>query len=299
MEFTPQQIKRLERIARIEKNPTLEIVDELSKVKNVLKKVSNKEVIFPEQREEISISNPEDIKNDIIDEISQVKGIVEKYIASKMAVDAQKEFKMVKHTSEKEKSLGELKIAIIEAIQNLAENIPEQKDYSGQIKQILDSLTGKKELNLKSLEEGLDKILKAVDTPDFLNDIVEYNRVKVSLSDEQIKKLGKSMSVSVASGSGFPGSSQADLKRIADNQGNINSATEEILQSITGNQYVSSNIDTEDATNYYFLSFIPGTTKWRINRLNKTSYVSDYAIGDSDIETAWTDRASQTYAIIY
>ena len=228
MEFTPQQIKRLERIARIEKNPTLEIVDELSKVKNVLKKVSNKEVIFPEQREEISISNPEDIKNDIIDEISQVKGIVEKYIASKMAVDAQKEVKMVKHTTDKEKSLGELKIAIIEAIQNLAENIPEQKDYSGQIKQILDSLTGKKELNLKSLEEGLDKILKAVDTPDFLNDIVEYNRVKVSLSDEQIKKLGKSMSVSVGGGGGGSGYVKNTLGN------NINPATEETIQSIAG-----------------------------------------------------------------
>ena len=228
MEFTPQQIKRLERIARIEKNPTLEIVDELSKVKNVLKKVSEKEVIFPEQREEISISNPEDIKNDIIDEISQVKGIVEKYIASKMAVDAQKEVKMVKHTTDKEKSLGELKIAIIEAIQNLAENIPEQKDYSGQIKQILDSLTGKKELNLKSLEEGLNKILKAVDTPDFLNDIVEYNRVKVSLSDEQIKKLGKSMSVSVGGGGGGSGYVKNTLGN------NINPATEETIQSIAG-----------------------------------------------------------------
>ena len=228
MEFTPQQIKRLERIARIEKNPTLEIVDELSKVKNVLKKVRDKEVIFPEQREEISISNPEDIKNDIIDAISQVKGIVEKYIASKMAVDAQKEVKMVKHTTDKEKSLGELKIAIIEAIQNLAENIPEQKDYSGQIKQILDSLTGKKELNLKSLEEGLDKILKAVDTPDFLNDIVEYNRVKVSLSDEQIKKLGKSMSVSVGGGGGGSGYVKNTLGN------NINPATEETIQSIAG-----------------------------------------------------------------
>ena len=228
MEFTPQQIKRLERIARIEKNPTLEIVDELSKVKNVLKKVSEKEVIFPEQREEISISNPEDIKNDIIDAISQVKGIVEKYIASKMAVDAQKEVKMVKHTTDKEKSLGELKIAIIEAIQNLAENIPEQKDYSGQIKQILDSLTGKKELNLKSLEEGLNKILKAVDTPDFLNDIVEYNRVKVSLSDEQIKKLGKSMSVSVGGGGGGSGYVKNTLGN------NINPATEETIQSIVG-----------------------------------------------------------------
>jgi len=153
MEFTPQQIKRLERIARIEKNPTLEIVDELSKVKNVLKKVSNKEVIFPEQREEISISNPGDIKNDIIDAISQVKGIVEKYIASKMAVDAQKESKMVKHTSEKEKSLDGLKIAIIEAIQNLAENIPEQKDYSGQIKQILDSLN-----EIEKIEEKITAI---------------------------------------------------------------------------------------------------------------------------------------------
>ena len=228
MEFTPQQIKRLERIARIEKNPTLEIVDELSKVKNVLKKVSNKEVIFPEQREEITISNPEDIKNDIIDAISQVKGIVEKYIASKMAVDAQKESKMVKYTTDKEKSLGELKIAIIEAIQNLAENIPEQKDYSGQIKQILDSLTGKKELNLKSLEEGLNKILKAVDTPDFLNDIVEYNRVKVSLSDEQIKKLGKSMSVSVGGGGGGSGYVKNTLGN------NINPATEETIQSIAG-----------------------------------------------------------------
>ena len=228
MEFTPQQIKRLERIARIEKNPTLEIVDELSKVKNVLKKVRDKEVIFPEQREEITISNPDDIKKDIIDEISQVKGIVEKYIASKMAVDAQKESKMIKHTTDKEKSLGELKIAIIEAIQNLAENIPEQKDYSGQIKQILDSLTGKKELNLKSLEEGLDKILKAVDTPDFLNDIVEYNRVKVSLSDEQIKKLGKSMSVSVGGGGGGSGYVKNTLGN------NINPATEETIQSIAG-----------------------------------------------------------------
>jgi hypothetical protein len=142
--------------------------------------------------------------------------------------DARKGIEMTKHTTEKEKSLGELKIAIIEAIQNLAENIPEQKDYSGQIKQILDSLTGKKELNLKSLEEGLNKILKAVDTPDFLNDIVEYNRVKVSLSDEQIKKLGKSMSVSVGGGGGGSGYVKNTLGN------NINPATEETIQSIAG-----------------------------------------------------------------
>jgi len=79
----------------------------------------------------------------------------------------------------------------------------------------------------------------------------------------------------------------------------INPASEETLQSIADSQYVSSNIDTADTTNYYFLSFIPGTTKWRINRLNKTTYISDYVVGDSDIETAWTDRTTQTYSKIY
>ena len=84
----------------------------------------------------------------------------------------------------------------------------------------------------------------------------------------------------------------------------INPATEETLQDILANQgnindWVSSNIDTADSTYYYFLSFFQGTTKWRINRLNKTTYVSDYATGDGDIATAWTNRASQTYATTY
>jgi hypothetical protein len=76
----------------------------------------------------------------------------------------------------------------------------------------------------------------------------------------------------------------------------VSPASEGTLKSLT---WVSSNIDMTDGTYYYFLSFIPATTKWRINRLNKTSYVSDYATGDSSISTAWTNRASQTYATIY
>lgn len=78
----------------------------------------------------------------------------------------------------------------------------------------------------------------------------------------------------------------------------INPATEETLQA-SSSAWISSNIDMADATYYYFLSFISNTTKWRINRLNKTSYVSDYATGDSAIATAWTNRATQTYATIY
>lgn len=76
----------------------------------------------------------------------------------------------------------------------------------------------------------------------------------------------------------------------------VSPATEETLQSLS---YVASNIDMSDATYYYFLSFIPNSTKWRINRLHKTTFVSDYALGDSSIATAWTDRATQTYSTIY
>lgn len=79
----------------------------------------------------------------------------------------------------------------------------------------------------------------------------------------------------------------------------INPATEETLQSIVDSNWVPSSIDVEDATNYYFLSFIPGTTKWRIKRLNQSTYVSDYAIGDSSITTAWSNRTTQTYSTTY
>lgn len=76
------------------------------------------------------------------------------------------------------------------------------------------------------------------------------------------------MSVSVVSGGG----GLSDIDRAT-------------LNSISSNtvSYVSSNIDTADSTDYYFLSFIPGTTKWKIKRLNKTTYVSDYATGDGTI----------------
>lgn len=79
----------------------------------------------------------------------------------------------------------------------------------------------------------------------------------------------------------------------------INPATDDTLQSIVDSSWVSSSIDMTDATYYYFLSFIPGTTKWRINQLNKTTYESGYKVGDSDINLAWDDRTTYLYDIIY
>jgi len=135
---------------------------------------------------------------------------------------------------------------------------------------------------LKKMVEGLGKRIEAIKLE------VPKNEFDYDFLDGKFDKLIKAVkgiSISVSGGGGNVNTSKL--------------ATEETLQSIIDNQYVSSNIDTEDATNYYFLSFIPGTTKWRINRLNKTTYVSDYAVGNSDIDTAWTDRTTQTYLTTY
>lgn len=81
---------------------------------------------------------------------------------------------------------------------------------------------------------------------------------------------------------------------------NILDSINSFNDAIVNTAWVSSNIDTKDNTYYYLLSFIPGTTKWRINRLHKTTYVSEYATGEGDINTAWANRKTlETYATIY
>lgn len=134
-------------------------------------------------------------------------------------------------------------------------------------------------------EEQLEALKSKVD---------EEARLKL---DKMIEVL-KEIRISVGGG----GTDVVGIKNLDENgrETRVNAATEETLQSIADKKdYVSSNIDTTDSTYYYFLSFLPGTTNWRINRLNKTTYVSDYATGDSDIAIAWTNRATQTYATIY
>ncbi len=190
--------------------------------------------------------------------------------------------------------LSEQLVKVETAIKNIKEvKIPEFPEFPNelrlkeeQINQILVAIETIPDFPMNELKTFIDKLSKELFKR--LEDIKPESPEKIDYdffydAFKRLEKAVKGISISI-SGGGVDTS---------------NLATEETLQSITGNQYVSSNIDTEDATNYYFLSFIPGTTKWRINRLNKTSYVSDYAIWDSDINTAWTNRASQTYAIIY
>lgn len=119
-------------------------------------------------------------------------------------------------------------------------------------------------------------------------------------SPEKMQKMIELLE-EIRKSSGGGGTDVVGIKNVDVNgrETRVNAATEETLRAIADSSFVSSNIDTADATNYYFLSFISGTTKWRINRLNKSTYVSEYAIGDSSIATAWTNRTTQTYSTIY
>ena len=302
------QNKNLTKTVKSGRDKIVEAVKEL-KTEPVIAEDGVLKIVIPKAPKELSISNPDDISKAVVERLGEFESTIKEYFVQKLAVEKEKDSKRSKHTADKEKSLGELKNGIIKAIESLSKNIPKSLDYSDTLKSILSELENK-EVNLSIVEKGLKTISDEVKKilPDKL---IDDDRVKVVLSDEQIKKLLDGLNIQVTNSSSeyavnVNGTriNRATIEKQDEIKGEIqtsNSTLQDIKVSLEEPlpEWVSSNIDTEDATNYYFLSFIPGTTKWRINRLNKTSYVSDYAIGDSDIETAWTDRASQTYAIIY
>jgi len=79
----------------------------------------------------------------------------------------------------------------------------------------------------------------------------------------------------------------------------INPATEETLSELSSKSEnrINSSIDIASDDYYYFLSYLKGTTQWRIKRMSKTTYAVDFVEGDSDVATAWTDRESKTYSL--
>ena len=76
-------------------------------------------------------------------------------------------------------------------------------------------------------------------------------------------------------------------------------ATEETLSELSSKSEnrINSSIDIASDDYYYFLSYLKGTTQWRIKRMSKTTYAVDFVEGDSDVATAWTDRKSKTYSL--
>lgn len=205
---------------------------------------------------ELSISNPDDISKAVVERLGEFESTIKEYFAQKLAVEKEKDSKRSKHTTEREKSLDELKNGIIKAIESLSKNIPKSLDYSKTLQSILSELENK-EVNLSIVENGLktisDEIKKIL--PDKL---IDNDRVKVVLSDEQIKKLLDGLNIQVTNSSSEYAvnvngtrinratvekqdeikqeiiDSQTILNQIEANQGNVNSA---------GNKVISTYLD--------------------------------------------------------
>ncbi len=217
--LTPEQLKKLKQLARIEKNPTLEIVNEISSVKNVLKKTKETNTALLEQINNLSTIDIDDIKNDIIGSIDRIRLIIEQY-AINSKKDAQKEV----NNQEKDRKLDEIKNSITEAIQRLAESIPEINDYNDQLNQILIGLNDNEKA--ENIIKKLDELRTSILEKDFPQNLTEDDQVKVKLSEEQIKKILKGLNVQVVN---------ASSEYAVDISGNrINPATEETIQSIAG-----------------------------------------------------------------
>lgn len=71
------------------------------------------------------------------------------------------------------------------------------------------------------------------------------------------------------------------------------SLAEAKLRSADLSKYVASNVDDAGSPKYY--GYQNGAGLWYI--MKEASNVFTYARGDSDYSTAWTGRASLTYAV--
>ena len=200
----------------------------------------------------------------------------------------------------KEKKIDTGKDDILKSLKDLISAVKQNKQEEVDMTQVTSLLS---DIKLKIYDFAFPEQKEVIFPERYPLPEEQLEALKTKVDEEARMKLDKMIEVlkEIRVSVGGGGTDVVGLKNLDANgrEQRINAATEETLQNIANSQYVSSNIDVEDETNYYFLSFIPGTTKWRINRLNKTTYVSDYATGDSSIATAWTNRTTQTYATIY
>lgn len=87
MELTPKQQKRLDKLVALEDNANLVIVDEIEKIKGVVKKIADKK--DPEQRDNIAISNPKDITEEIVSSVNSLFGLIKSHYEEKDAKQSQ------------------------------------------------------------------------------------------------------------------------------------------------------------------------------------------------------------------
>lgn len=67
--------------------------------------------------------------------------------------------------------------------------------------------------------------------------------------------------------------------------------------AIAGDPYPFFYASIEADGGYDYVETYNADDGWQILRINNTTGIADYASGSSGVATAWTNRASQTYAL--
>ena len=81
--MTPKEEKKLNKVIRINEYPNVAIVEEIEKVKGVMKKISNRQ--DPEQRDNIAISNPDDISDKIVSSVEKLSKAINSQVEAQNA----------------------------------------------------------------------------------------------------------------------------------------------------------------------------------------------------------------------
>jgi hypothetical protein len=262
----------IEKLKTLKEKPELAIFDELitlnkklNSIKDTIKNINIKEVKTYEQELEV-------LSNSLLSLEEVLKG-------KEMVVNFNLD------------SLVSSINSVETAIKNIKEvKIPEFPKSIGldelQINELLFAIQSIPEFPI----EDLSKMIKSLETKigEIKLEIPEQEQLDYEFLDNKFRSLEKAVkgiSITVAGGGGGIGEiANANLEAIKNNTG-----------ALVG--YVDFGGIGEDTNYYYFGEYIPETEKWRIQRLAKVGYAITWASGESDLQTAWDDRATHTYNI--
>lgn len=162
--MTPKEEKKLNKVIRIDKYPNLAIVEEIEKVKGVMKKIANRE--DPEQRDNIAISNPKDITEEIVSSVNSLFGLIKSHYEEKDAKEEQYKKVSIDKQGVLEQKNELFKKELLGAISNLSHNFPVSYNYSSYLDSVLIELR-KDKVNLKNIEKSLTDLIKSVNNNGF------------------------------------------------------------------------------------------------------------------------------------
>jgi len=257
----------------------------------------------------VTITNAGEINGDIVNglnAIAEALSVEIKKLDKDIIINTDLEplLHAVQKLDKQEKAEG---TQVARALKDILNKIPvlkekETVDYTLILDDIATALEvmGDKEvvIDLSKAEQSLADIYKVISEVkpfEIPERLLKDDRVKIDISDKQLKKMGSSLSVAAGGSSGY-------VKNTLGEQ--INPATEETLSVIaTANTPYSINIQTDSGTSTisYIGKAATGTATssalWQIQKLDETTgTIITYADGNDSFDNIWDDRESLSFS---